>query len=83
MPSPLVWLQEELRRYQPALLECPAVVVANKVDATEDPKSALAALKAATSHPIVPFSAARGLGVDLLKQVLRAVVSARTGVERD
>lgn len=69
-------MQEELRLYQPQLLSCPSLVVANKVDATPDARGALQALKSSTQQPIVPLSAASGLGLERLKQALRMLALA-------
>ena len=63
--------QDELRRYQPELLESPSLVVANKVDSCEDAAAALAELKRHTPHPIVPVSAAHSVGLQRLKAALR------------
>lgn len=69
--------QEELRLFDGALAALPALVVANKIDALADPWAALGRLKAATGLPIVPVSAARGLGIARLRRALRMVAAAR------
>ena len=63
--------QDELRRYQPLLLQSPTIVVANKVDSCEDAAAVLAQLKQHTAHPIVPVSAAHNVGIQRLKAALR------------
>ncbi|GIM14180.1 hypothetical protein Vretimale_17116 [Volvox reticuliferus] len=72
-------LQEELRMYNPELLAAPALVVANKLDRCSDPRVALRDLMAATPLPIVPVSAAHGVGLTRLMDALRAI--ARPGTD--
>lgn len=72
-------VQDELRRYDPALLSAPAIVIANKVDRCPDPRVALTRLAAATCLPIVPVAAARGLGLGRLREALRATAGPGAG----
>lgn len=77
--APCAAPQDELRRYRGELLDAPALVVANKVDALAQPRRALAALKARTHLPIVPVSAQHGAGMEALKEAVRAVVMSAPG----
>ncbi|MEW5307253.1 MAG: hypothetical protein WDW36_009661 [Sanguina aurantia] len=69
----LAVLQDEVTRYRAFLSDLPALVIANKVDATPNPLAALAALKASTLLPIVPVSGVSGVGLPRLKAALRMV----------
>lgn len=62
-----------MTRYRAFLSDLPALVIANKVDATPNPLAALAALKTSTLLPIVPVSGVSGVGLTRLKTALRMV----------
>ena len=64
-------LQAELAAHRHQLLQAPALVVATKTDALQDPAAALARLKAATPLPIVPVSSHARSGLERLKGALR------------
>lgn len=70
-------LQAEVAAYDPALLQLPALVVANKMDAVADPARVLAELKAATPLPIIPVSAVQQAGLERLKEALLGLVGAK------
>ena len=69
-------VREEVRRYAPALLERPQLVVASKRDAVAeaDPLPALRAEADALGLPLLPISAVTGLGVLELKRAILALV---------
>jgi GTP-binding protein len=73
-------IQEELRRFSPAVAAKPQIVAANKLDAVDDP-ARVAALErhvAATGLPFHRISGVTGAGVErLLEDVWRAVDAAR------
>jgi GTPase len=71
-------VREEVRRYEPALLERPQLIVASKRDAVaeDDPLPALRVEAAALGLPLVPISAVTGAGVLDLKRALLALVHA-------
>lgn len=79
VPNAAAVLQDELRLYNPGLLAAPALVVANKLDRCTDPRVALRELMAVTPLPIVPVSAAHGVGLVRLKDALRAVARPPDG----
>jgi GTP-binding protein len=73
-------IREELRQFDPALIEKPHVVAANKIDALDDPKR----LKALTRHAkslglaVYPISGVTGEGLnDLLEATWREIAAAR------
>jgi GTP-binding protein len=73
-------VREEVRQYDPALLERPQLVVASKRDAVADadPLPALRAEAEALGLPVLPISAVTGLGLlDLKRAVLVAVQETR------
>jgi GTP-binding protein len=74
----LAMLKSELSAYDPALLDKPSVVAANKVDAMGDRGAAelVAIRRAAAPWPVVPISGLRRTGIDELAAVLRAHVSS-------
>jgi GTPase involved in cell partitioning and DNA repair len=72
-----VLLQAEVAAYDPALLQLPALVVANKMDAVANPAQVLAELKAATPLPIIPVSSVQQAGLERLKEALLALVGAK------
>jgi GTP-binding protein len=71
-------VREEVRRYGPALLERPQLIVASKRDAVAetDPLPALRAEAAALGLPLVPISAVTGAGVLDLKRAVLVLVQA-------
>ena len=64
-------LQEELRLFQAGLPGRPSMVVANKMDLGERAAAGLAALRAATSLPVLPVSTHTRQGIPELLQSLR------------
>lgn len=66
-------LQAELREYDPELPRRPSLVVANKCDLPEAAQG-VAALRAATSLPVIELSAKCGQGQKLLADSLRWMV---------
>jgi len=74
-------VREEVRRFAPALLERPQLIVASKRDAVAetDPLPALRAEAAALGLPLVPISAVTGAGVLDLKRAILALVQATRG----
>jgi GTP-binding protein len=74
-------VREEVRRYAPALLERPQLVVASKRDAVAeaDPLPSLRAEAEALGLPLVPISAVTGAGVLELKRAILALVEATRG----
>lgn len=83
--SHLCGSQDELQRYDPALLAKPAIIVANKADACtpDDARTALHALKAVTQLPIVPVSALQAAGLVRLQQALRSLAPLRLAAGTD
>jgi len=71
-------VREEVRRYEPALLERPQLVVASKRDAVAeaDPLPALRALSESLGIPLLPISAVTGAGVVELKRAILGLVKA-------
>jgi GTP-binding protein len=76
-------VREEVRRYDPALLERPQVLVASKRDAVgeEDPLPALRAEAERLRIPVHPVSAVTGEGLLQLKRALLASVRAARGAD--
>jgi GTP-binding protein len=76
-------VREEVRRWQPQLLERPQLVAASKRDAAgdEDPLPALEAAARAVGLEVVAVSAVTGDGLLALKRRLRAIVAASRAVE--
>ena len=72
----LAALQTELRLYSKALPARPALIAANKCDMGAPARRGLAALRAATSLPVLPVSALTREGVRELADALRWVVDA-------
>jgi Obg family GTPase CgtA len=72
----LAALQTELRLYSKALPARPALVAANKCDMGAQARRGVAALRAATSLPVLPVSALTREGVRELADALRWVVDA-------
>jgi GTP-binding protein len=68
-------VREEVRRFDPALLERPQVVVASKRDAVgeADPLPALRAEADTLGLPVLPVSAVTGAGMVELKRALLAL----------
>ncbi len=66
------YLQDELRLYSPALLQKPAIVVANKTDLLKEHESALAVttLQQSTDLPAVAVSALKRDGISVLRDAL-------------
>lgn len=66
-------VQDELRCFDSKTMVMPMLIVANKVDALSPQQAAAVVqrLKAATSLPIIPVSAAKHLGLPRLKQSLQ------------
>jgi GTP-binding protein len=71
-------VREEVRQYEPALLERPQLVVATKRDAVAeaDPLPALRAEAEALGLPVLPISAVTGAGLLDLKRALLVMVQA-------
>ena len=71
-------VREEVRRWQPELLERPQLVAASKRDAVsgEDPLPALVAAARAEGLEVLAVSAVTGEGLVALKRRLRALVEA-------
>ena len=69
-------VREEIRRFEPALLERPQLVAATKRDAAAvaDPLPRLARAAAALELPLVPVSAVTGLGMTELKRAVLSLV---------
>jgi GTPase len=74
----LLAVREEVRRFAPALLERPQLIVASKRDAVAetDPLPALTREAAALGLPLVPISAVTGAGILDLKRAILALVHA-------
>jgi GTP-binding protein len=74
-------VREEVRRYEPALLERPQLIVASKRDAVaeDDPLPALRAEAAALGLPLAPISAVTGAGILDLKRAILGMVHATRG----
>jgi GTP-binding protein len=74
----LALVREEVRRFEPALLERPQMVAATKRDlvGAPDPLPALRAEAARWGLEVVPVSAVTGEGVVVLKRRLLALVGA-------
>ena len=73
----LATLRDELEAYEPALLERPGVVAANKMDLPEA-RQRLAGLEAAAARwglEVIPISAATGQGVDRLLDRVEALLA--------
>jgi GTPase len=76
-------IQEELRRFDPALAAKPQIVAANKIDALDDSGT----IERLTRHvqarkiPVIPTSGVRGDGLqELLEAAWREIASARGGL---
>lgn len=67
-------LQEELEAYSPALVELPALVIANKTDLLPEPAASLAELRRRTELPVVGVSAREGTGLGPLVKALAELV---------
>ena len=76
-------VREEVRRWDPALLERPQLLVASKRDAVaeDDPLPALRAEAEGLRIPLFPVSAVTGAGLLELKRALLAAVRAARDVE--
>jgi len=83
--SDLDTIRRELELYNPAMLEKPQVIVANKIDAVDDP-SRVTALEKRAKRLKLPFfkvSAASGEGVPTLLEALWVPIAEGRKAERD
>ena len=74
-------VREEVRRFEPALLERPQLIVASKRDAVaeDDPLPALGREAAALGLPVIAISAVTGAGVIEMKRAILALVQTTRG----
>jgi GTP-binding protein len=74
-------LLDELELYDPALLQRPMHVVANKMDEPQAEANLKAFKRKVRKTPVLPISAAFGQGVEKFKQVIREVVEDSTSAK--
>ncbi len=65
-------LRNELRAYNPSLLDKPFIIALNKID-EEDAEENLKLFRAQTSAPLFPLSALNEIGLDPLLEAMRAI----------
>jgi len=75
-------INDELRFYSPTLVEKPQIVVANKMDLTKSQEN-LKRFRDAIGVDVIPISAARGDGLDVLTEKIWKVLQENTSVEQD
>ena len=74
-------LLDELRLYDPSLLDKPRLVVANKIDEPSAVENLKKLKRRLRKVPLLPISAAFGEGVDKFKQYIHtAVATAKVAV---